>query len=75
MLTPGFRGTRSVALASANVVAGWAAYLSAAETVATTATGVLTYTRAGRFGRISDSAGVLQMMTWEDLQWQSRARR
>jgi hypothetical protein len=45
-----------------NALFGWAAYLSAAATIATAITGVLFFTRGERFGKINDAASVIQML-------------
>ena len=49
-------------LAQLNPFFGWAAYLSAAATMATAITGVLFFTQGERFGKINDAASVVQML-------------
>jgi hypothetical protein len=49
-------------LAQLNPFFGWAAYLSAAATIATAITGVLFFTLGERFGKLNDATTVVQML-------------
>jgi hypothetical protein len=49
-------------VAQFNSLFGWAAYLSAATTIATTITGILFFTKGGHFGKINDAISVFQML-------------
>jgi hypothetical protein len=49
-------------LAQLNPFFGWAAYLSAAATIATAITGVLFFTLGERFGKLNDAVSVAQML-------------
>lgn len=45
-----------------NIFFGWSAFLSAAAAIGTAITGVLFFSRGGRFGKINDTVSVVQML-------------